>query len=111
MNDLSRKTVVGVDVGGTFTDLFFLDEAAGTCGVAKVPSTKPDQSVGIRGGIGVDVQFLPGGLIDAHAGDDRHLAGIAQVFDRGSVDFRHGAYVPQVDLFAVLTRQGHPFTE
>ncbi|MEP3115981.1 hydantoinase/oxoprolinase family protein [Nisaea sp.] len=52
MNDLSRKTVVGVDVGGTFTDLFFLDEAAGTCGVAKVPSTKPDQSVGIRGGIG-----------------------------------------------------------
>jgi len=51
MNDLSRKTVVGVDVGGTFTDLFFLDEAAGTCGVAKVPSTKPDQSVGIRGGI------------------------------------------------------------
>ncbi|WP_420406016.1 hydantoinase/oxoprolinase family protein [Nisaea sp.] len=52
MNDMSRKTVVGVDVGGTFTDLFFLDEAAGTCGVAKVPSTKPDQSQGIRGGIG-----------------------------------------------------------
>ncbi|UUX49044.1 hydantoinase/oxoprolinase family protein [Nisaea acidiphila] len=51
MNDMSRKTVVGVDVGGTFTDLFFLDEAAGTCGVAKVPSTKPDQSQGIRGGI------------------------------------------------------------
>jgi len=51
MNDMSRKTVVGVDVGGTFTDLFFLDEAAGTCGVAKVPSTRPDQSEGIRGGI------------------------------------------------------------
>lgn len=45
------RTVVGVDVGGTFTDLFFLDEAAGTCRVAKVPSTKPDQSVGIRSGI------------------------------------------------------------
>ena len=29
--------VVGVDVGGTFTDLFVLDEAAGTARVVKVP--------------------------------------------------------------------------
>ena len=45
------RTVVGVDVGGTFTDVFFLNEADGSCGVAKVPSTRDDQSVGIQEGI------------------------------------------------------------
>jgi len=43
--------VIGVDVGGTFTDVFFLDEANGQCGVAKVPSTKHDQSKGFLAGI------------------------------------------------------------
>jgi N-methylhydantoinase A len=43
--------VAGVDVGGTFTDVFFLDEAAGTCAVAKVPSTRPDQSAGFLNGL------------------------------------------------------------
>ena len=47
----SRPLVIGVDVGGTFTDVFFLDEEAGRCTVAKTPSTRPDQSVGIREGI------------------------------------------------------------
>jgi N-methylhydantoinase A len=46
-----NKTIVGVDVGGTFTDVFFLNEADGSCDVAKVPSTRSDQSVGIREGI------------------------------------------------------------
>jgi N-methylhydantoinase A len=46
-----NKTVVGVDVGGTFTDVFFLNEADGSCDVAKVPSTRSNQSVGIREGI------------------------------------------------------------
>jgi N-methylhydantoinase A len=45
------RVVVGVDVGGTFTDVFFLDEATGACDVAKVPSTRPDQSVGFLEGI------------------------------------------------------------
>ncbi|MBT7268887.1 MAG: hydantoinase/oxoprolinase family protein, partial [Rhodospirillaceae bacterium] len=39
------------DVGGTFTDVFFLNETDGSCDVAKVPSTREDQSVGIREGI------------------------------------------------------------
>ena len=45
------RTVVGVDVGGTFTDVFFLNEVDGSCDVAKVPSTRSDQSVGIQEGI------------------------------------------------------------
>ena len=47
----NNRTVVGVDVGGTFTDVFFLNETDGSCNVAKVPSTRWDQSVGIRDGI------------------------------------------------------------
>ncbi|MBM3599558.1 MAG: hydantoinase/oxoprolinase family protein [Alphaproteobacteria bacterium] len=43
--------VVGVDVGGTFTDLFFYDEASGALGTRKVPSTRSDQSVGFLDGI------------------------------------------------------------
>ncbi len=51
MSSQDRKTVVGVDVGGTYTDVFFLNEADGTCDVAKVPTTRGDQSKGIRNGI------------------------------------------------------------
>ncbi|MFC3227562.1 hydantoinase/oxoprolinase family protein [Marinibaculum pumilum] len=54
----ARGLVVGVDVGGTFTDIFVLGEAAGTAQVAKVPSTRPDQSVGIRAGIAERVDQL-----------------------------------------------------
>ena len=46
-----NRTVVGVDVGGTFTDVFFVNEADGSCDVAKVPSTPADQSIGICNGI------------------------------------------------------------
>ena len=43
--------VVGVDVGGTFTDLFFYDEASGAIDTRKVPSTRGDQSLGFLDGI------------------------------------------------------------
>jgi N-methylhydantoinase A len=47
----SRTAIVGVDVGGTFTDIFWLDEATGECRVAKVPSTPDDQSRGFIEGV------------------------------------------------------------
>ena len=43
---------LGVDVGGTFTDLVFLDRASGRLQVLKTPSTPNDQSEGILVGIG-----------------------------------------------------------
>ncbi|MEM9198183.1 MAG: hydantoinase/oxoprolinase family protein [Pseudomonadota bacterium] len=42
---------LGVDVGGTFTDLLLLDEARGRVVTAKVPSTPEDSSVGVLNGI------------------------------------------------------------
>ncbi|WP_420380535.1 hydantoinase/oxoprolinase family protein [Marivita sp.] len=50
--------MIGVDVGGTFTDVFVLDEATGTATVAKVPTTRPDQSGGFLDGIGQQVADL-----------------------------------------------------
>ena len=43
--------IVGIDVGGTFTDLVGLDEASGTVTTAKVPSTPADQSAGLLHGL------------------------------------------------------------
>ena len=50
--------MIGVDVGGTFTDVFVLNEADGTAAVAKVPTTRPDQSGGFLEGIGRQVDDL-----------------------------------------------------
>ena len=48
---MSKSVVIGVDVGGTFTDILALDEITGEVRVAKVPSTRGDQSAGFLGGI------------------------------------------------------------
>ena len=48
---MSKSIVIGVDVGGTFTDTLALDEATGAVRVEKVPSTKGDQSNGFLSGI------------------------------------------------------------
>lgn len=50
--------MIGVDVGGTFTDVFVLNEAEGTASVAKVPTTRPDQSGGFLDGIRREVKDL-----------------------------------------------------
>jgi len=42
---------LGVDVGGTFTDLLLVDEETGGTWSAKVPSTPADQSIGVLNGI------------------------------------------------------------
>ncbi|HNP65040.1 MAG TPA: hydantoinase/oxoprolinase family protein, partial [Woeseiaceae bacterium] len=43
---------LGVDVGGTFTDLLLVNEANGETFMAKVPSTPEDSSIGVLNGIG-----------------------------------------------------------
>ena len=43
--------VVGVDVGGTFTDLFVLDERQGSAHIVKVPSTRGEEARGFMNGV------------------------------------------------------------
>ena len=47
----TARRVVGVDVGGTFTDLFVLDETSSRVDIVKVPSTRGEESVGFMNGI------------------------------------------------------------
>ena len=42
---------LGVDVGGTFTDLLLINEETGSTHTAKVPSTPEDSSIGVLNGI------------------------------------------------------------
>ncbi len=50
--------MIGVDVGGTFTDVFVLDEVRGVAEVAKVPTSRPDQAGGFLDGIGHKIDDL-----------------------------------------------------
>jgi N-methylhydantoinase A len=46
-----KGAVVGVDVGGTFTDLFYFDEAEGRFRTAKVSSNRGDEATGFLEGL------------------------------------------------------------
>ena len=65
------RTIVGIDVGGTFTDIAVLED--GLLSVHKLPSTPADPSVGITNGIsdlGVDVaatDFIHGSTVATNA--------------------------------------------
>ncbi|MGK7654507.1 hydantoinase/oxoprolinase family protein [Roseovarius sp. B08] len=47
MTDRQKGTIVGIDVGGTFTDLVQLDPASGKVKLAKVPTTVENQAFGV----------------------------------------------------------------
>src|SRR5215475_2553081 len=44
---MSQTKLIGVDVGGTFTDLALVDEVTGEVRIAKVPTTPGNQAVGV----------------------------------------------------------------
>jgi N-methylhydantoinase A len=75
---------IGVDVGGTFTDVLLIDEKNSQTFTAKVPSTPADSSIAV-------------------------LHGIAQVCERASVDSRdvtHVLHGTTVTTNAILTGNG-----
>ncbi|NKM16116.1 hydantoinase/oxoprolinase family protein [Rhizobium laguerreae] len=93
-----RKFKLGVDVGGTFTDLVAIDDAGNTV-IAKSPSTPEDQSVGVIQGLIILAERL---------GTD--LAGLLSNTER----FVHGTTVATNALLekkgakvALITTQGH----
>ncbi len=56
--DTSSSCMAGVDVGGTFTDVFILNEHTGTAKVAKVPTSRPDQSASFLTGLAQHINNL-----------------------------------------------------
>ncbi len=63
---MSGGRMIGVDVGGTFTDIFILDEEDGSVTVNKVPTTRPDQSAGFLEGIAQKEPDLSGIAVVVH---------------------------------------------
>ena len=59
VNIMKRGDLVGVDVGGTFTDVFVLNLDEGNISVAKVPTSAPDQSVGFLEAVTTGVSGIP----------------------------------------------------
>ena len=58
--------VIGVDVGGTFTDLILMDPATGAVRLAKVPSTLDDQSRGVMMAVAEAGADLPDTALIVH---------------------------------------------
>ncbi|MSO76226.1 MAG: hydantoinase/oxoprolinase family protein [Alphaproteobacteria bacterium] len=84
---------LGVDVGGTFTDLVLYDAATGELSLAKTPSTPSDQSIGILAGIdrlAIDLarvaKFAHGTTIATNTTLERKGAKLAVVTTRGFRD-------------------------
>src|SRR5258705_7684343 len=48
---ISRVFIVGIDVGGTFTDLTAVDDATGTVVVTKVPSEPRNEAAAVLAGL------------------------------------------------------------
>ena len=64
--------VIGVDVGGTFTDAV-LDDDAGTIVAAKAPSTPPDYSQGVMDVVAGLAEQL-GTTVEAMLAETHHIA-------------------------------------
>ena len=47
MPENESRHIIGVDVGGTFTDLIMLDPSTGGVHLAKVPSSMDNQAYGV----------------------------------------------------------------
>lgn len=84
---------VAVDVGGTFTDVFVLDEDTSDVNVAKVPSTPQDPMEAIMNGVsaaGVDLRnvtlFSHGTTVATNALITRRFPPVAMVTTRGFRD-------------------------
>src|SRR5262249_12301796 len=86
-------SVVGCDVGGTFTDLILYDEATGAIKYAKVPSTPANQADGVLaalGQAGADPHdfaiFVHGTTVTTNALLERKLARCGLITTKGFRD-------------------------
>lgn len=85
--------VVGVDVGGTFTDLIVLDDATGDVRIAKVPSTLDNQAFGVlcaiqQGGVPLDEieTIVHGTTVTTNALLERKVASCGLITTKGFRD-------------------------
>ncbi|MGE3774536.1 MAG: hydantoinase/oxoprolinase family protein, partial [Gammaproteobacteria bacterium] len=75
MASLAAHYRLGVDVGGTFTDVLLIDELSGAIHTAKVPSTPEDSSRGVI--LGIERACAQAGIDPADVGHVMHGTTVA----------------------------------
>jgi N-methylhydantoinase A len=110
-------TRLGVDVGGTFTDLIFYDESSGQTRVAKAPTTPdaPEEGIlraveaGVPDGRLTDVEyFLHGTTVGLNALLERRGATVGLLATRGFRDVLEIARGDRADMYDLFWKQPPP---
>lgn len=109
---------IGVDVGGTFTDVVLYDSSAGRLTVLKTPSTPADQSEGIVRGVsalGVPppriVRFGHGSTVATNTALERNGARTAVIVTRGHRDVLVVGRGNRMQLYNIKARQPRAIVE
>src|SRR5713226_4298402 len=107
---------IATDIGGTFTDLVYLDEKRGTVGVAKSSSTPADFAVGVLDTLrnaGVDAAatrfFVHGSTVIINALTERTGARTALITTRGFRDVLEIGRANRPDLYNLFYTKPVPF--
>ena len=107
---------LATDIGGTFTDLVYLDDATGTIGLAKAPSTPPAFGDGImdalaKSGVspGAIEQFVHGTTVVINALTERKGARTALVTTDGFRDVLEIGRANRPDIYNLRFRKQPPF--
>jgi N-methylhydantoinase A len=111
---------IGVDVGGTFTDLVVIDEKTGKINLTKVPSTPMKSDRGVLNGIGKisrlfsvepeEVNFLiHGTTVATNALIERKGVETALICTQGFRDVLHIARQTRPKLYDFFARRPDPF--
>lgn len=109
---------VATDVGGTFTDLVYVDEETRRAGCAKVPSTPPDFHEGVLAALAASgapaaevADFVHGTTVVVNALLERTGARTALVTTRGFRDVLEIGRGNRPDLYNLHYRKPEPYVE
>jgi N-methylhydantoinase A len=107
--------LLGIDVGGTFTDLVLYDEASGGVRLAKVTSTPADQSAGMIAGIerlGLDLaqvaKLAHGSTVATNTALERNGAVTAILTTKGFRDVVEVGRGNRIDLYDIKAVRPRP---
>ncbi len=110
------RVKLATDIGGTFTDLVYLDEATGALGLAKTSSTPPDFAQGVMEAIdkaGIDAAkidgFVHGTTVVINALTERKGARTALVTTEGFRDVLEIGRANRPDIYNLRFRKQPPF--
>src|SRR5262249_56205435 len=96
-----RRLRIGIDTGGTFTDVVAVDESTGAIVTTKTPTTPHDPSLGVLEGIRKVLRLVDGGEVTAvsHGTTVATNALLAERFDGLALvttsGFRHVLEIPR----------------